>query len=66
MRHFIKKLFYITDNQCNLVIIYFASFIVQALALYMLTPEKFNPNIFIPLLLINVTYNSLYFKMMSE
>jgi len=66
MRHFIKKLFFITDNQCNLVIIYFISFLVQAIALYLMSPDKFRINIVIPLLLINIIYNSLYFKMMSE
>ena len=66
MRNFLQKIFYISPNQCNLVIIYFASFIVQAVALYILTPEKFDVKIFSILLFINVTYNSLYFKMMSN
>ena len=52
----------VTDEQCVLIIAITCSFILQALVLYMMKPDKFTLKWFITCLLFCILYNISYFK----
>lgn len=62
----IQTTFGLSENQCRLVIIYFTAFIVQSMALLVLSPKKFRPKIFVTLLAMNIFYNIMWMKFFSE
>lgn len=62
----IQTTFGLSENQCRLVIIYFSAFIVQAVALLVLSPEKFKMNLFLILLTVNIMYNIMWMKLFSD
>lgn len=63
---YLQTLFNLSNNQCRLTIIYFISCVIKAVALLIISPEKFKFKLFVMLILVNMIYNIVAMKFFSD
>jgi hypothetical protein len=66
MKYILKESFGLSDNQCNLIMVYNLSFIVSTIYMYFTNKDKFDFKWCIICFVLALMYNVAYYKFFSD